>query len=180
VVFERFGGINITRFCLLGRTYRAALEQILKKSNIFSKKNIEPTCVCLIFCCQSVFWCLIRYCLVGIHERQQKIRCEIISENKHVFYFWIHHVRICTALAQLMWADPSNIGDLESRAKQDQFRPKTWAQPAPNYMSNWLLGIPPLVVSFQVTARSRRGHVETTYTLSGQCRTRALPRVPYF
>jgi hypothetical protein len=38
------------------------------------------------------------------HVSFQWFRCEVMFENEHTFRSWMHHVRTCTAFAQLAWA----------------------------------------------------------------------------
>jgi hypothetical protein len=102
-------------FYLLGRTYRTALQQMLKMSTTFLKTRIHPKC-----CYQSVYCCLIRYFLVRIRiakcftNSSKRFRYEVMFENEHTF------AREYTmfAPAQLLrnWSEqrPSNKDDLDS------------------------------------------------------------------
>jgi hypothetical protein len=62
------------------------------------------------YCYQSVYCCLIRYFLVRIRIAKcftyssKWFQREVMSENEHTFWSCIHHVRTCTASAQLAWA----------------------------------------------------------------------------
>jgi hypothetical protein len=63
------------------------------------------------FSYQSVYCCIIRYCLVRIRiakcftNSSKRYRSKGMFENEHTFCSWIHHVRIWTAFAQLEWAE---------------------------------------------------------------------------
>jgi hypothetical protein len=57
-----------------------------------------------------VYCCLIRCFLVRLRiskyftNSSKQFRSEAMFENEHTFCSWIHHVRTCTAFAQLAWA----------------------------------------------------------------------------
>jgi hypothetical protein len=78
-------GICFPCCCLLGRTYRTAL--------------------------QPVYCCLIPCILVSISiakrftNSSRHFRCEVLFENRHTFRSWIHHVRTCTAFVQALWSE---------------------------------------------------------------------------
>jgi hypothetical protein len=102
---------QFSSFYFLRRPYRTASQQMLKISIAFSKTRIHQKC-----CLHSVLRCLILYLLVGIRVAEccmnisKRLCFEAVFENAHTFWTSMHHVRTCTASAQLAWAVAQQSG----------------------------------------------------------------------
>jgi hypothetical protein len=99
------------RHCL--KSVRAVISAVLSLDEHLSQTNTS----CVPKCCyQSVYCCLIRYFFVRMRiakcftNSSKRFRCEVMFDNEHTFCSWIHHVRICTAFAQLVWAAAQRQG----------------------------------------------------------------------
>jgi hypothetical protein len=88
-------------FYLLERTYRTALHQL---TITFSKTHKHLLCseVLLPAGVLLSYYFLVRIRIAKCFTNSSKrFRCEVMFENEHTFCSWIHHVRTCTAFAQL-------------------------------------------------------------------------------